>query len=241
MQHLITRAANTSNILNVELFWHVISGVILDSHILARHSLRFNVLLMCTSPQRSQRATIGCIWLIMHHKVTGALYVDGLIPASSFVPRVCCLWCIQHPVTCRCSHIFYVAFLRGLVCLSRAHTPFSLVKALRRKGVAGNQHHIWKRTPCRSKLQHLLRHSHRKLRARHTNTHYLSCYRLVPGILFFNTTKQIQLENRYRWNSCYQTERDVIHILNWLEKSSEPNKLEVCLQISAKGSRKAKM
>lgn len=97
MQHLITHAANTSNILNVELFWHVIWGVILGSHILIRHSLRFNVLLMCTSPQRSQQDTISCIWLIMHHKVTDALYVDGLIPASSFVPRVCCLWRIQQP------------------------------------------------------------------------------------------------------------------------------------------------
>lgn len=117
MQHLITRAANTSNILNVERFWHVISGVILGGRILTQHSLRFNVLLMCTSPHCSQRATISCIWLILHHKVTGALYVDGLILASSFVPRVCCLWCIQHPVTCRRSHLFYVAFLRGLVCL----------------------------------------------------------------------------------------------------------------------------
>lgn len=93
-----------------ELFWAATFSL---------DTLGFNVLLMCTSPQCSQRATISCIWFIMHHKVTGALYVDGLIPASSFAPWVCCLWCIQYPVTCRHSRPVYVAFLRGLVYLPR--------------------------------------------------------------------------------------------------------------------------
>lgn len=95
MQHLITQAANTLNILNVELFWHKLFRELCW----AANFLLDNLFSLAEDPQSAVFD-----WLCV---------IEWLMPASSFVPRVCCPWGIQQPVTWRRSHLFYVAFSEG--------------------------------------------------------------------------------------------------------------------------------
>lgn len=109
VQYSITQTANTSN---VDFFWHKLFQWIFWAAELWLYTLKFIVLPMCTSQHPVKKR--------MHCKLIDALYVDLLIPSSSFVPRVSCSWCIQD--LCNLSTItsLLCGFLSGgLVSLPR--------------------------------------------------------------------------------------------------------------------------